>query len=236
MKNGFSIFNFGNLTEADKSSAVQKLIHTSTPSRDFFIFVTLSVTMAALGLLLDNPAIIIGSMLIAPILYPVMSLSLGFIMSDSKLINRSFSTLVKSSGLAVIASAIIAVFLSGGQDLLTDEVLSRTKPSLMYFGVALIAGYAGSLALIKKELSETLPGVAISVALIPPLATVGIGLAGWDWFIIKNALLLYMLNIAGIVFISMINFSFMNLYVKRKIAAKVIAEEDKVLEKENGKI
>ena len=83
---------FNNLTENDKSVAVEHLIKSSTPSQDFFLMIILSVLTATFGLLLNNVAVIIGSMLIAPMLYPFLSLSLGVTMSDAGLISRSFYT------------------------------------------------------------------------------------------------------------------------------------------------
>ena len=82
------------LSEADKSKAVEKLITDSTPDFDFFLLMTLSMLMATFGLLIDSAAVVIGSMLIAPLLSPILSFSLGIVMSDSKLISRSFYTIV----------------------------------------------------------------------------------------------------------------------------------------------
>ncbi len=99
----------------------------------------------------------------------------------------------------------------------------------------MIAGLAGSFALVKPQLSETLPGIAISVALIPPIAVVGIGLARFNWEIISGSLLLFLVNAIGVVFASMMTFSLMNFYVKRHEADKVVKKEDKKIEKEKEK-
>lgn len=227
-----SIFN--NLSEKNKSDAVENLIENSTPSKDFFLMVILSILMATFGLLLDSAAVIIGSMLIAPMLYPVLSLALGITISNPKLISRSFYTIIKSLAFGISGAALIALFFSGEDYGMTDEILARTEPSLAYAGIAVIAGLAASFAVVKPKISEVLPGIAISVALIPPLAVTGIGIASFDWEIISSSFILLVINIAGIVFSSMIVFSMMNLYLKRKVAQTTITKEEIHLKKENN--
>jgi len=216
---------FHTLSEKDKSDAIEWMIRGSTPRQDFFFMILLSILMATFGLLLNNVAVIIGSMLIAPILYPILGVSMGITMSDNSLISRSSWTLVKSSAVGIFASFVATLFFPG-RGMITAEILSRTQPSLPYAAIAVIAGLAASFALVKPHLNEMLPGVAISVALIPPLAVVGIGIAQLDWNIISGSLLLYVVNIAGVVFASMVTFSLMNFYVKRNVAQEVTAKED----------
>lgn len=227
---------FNNLTEKDKSDAVERLISGSTPSQDFFFMIILSILTATFGLLLNNPAIIIGSMLIAPMLYPILSLSLGIIMSDSKLISRAFYTLLKSFLFGIFAAFFATLLFASHFSEITPEVLSRTQATLPYVIVAIIAGLAGSFALVKPKLSETLPGIAISVALIPPIAVVGIGMAKFNWVIISGSLLLFIVNMIGVVFASMITFSMMNFYVKRGEAHMAAEKEDKKTEREVKKV
>lgn len=222
---------FNRLTEKDKSDAVKKLICDSTPDQDFFLMVILSVLMATFGLLIDSSAVIIGSMLIAPILSPILGLSLGVVIADYKLISRSFYTVLKSMAYGVIGAAVITWLFNSNYES-TAEIMSRTEPSMMYAAIAVIAGLAASFALVMPEISASLPGVAISVALIPPIAVTGIGVAKFDWHIISNSFLLFALNAAGIVFASMIIFSLMNLYVKRQVVAAEVKKNDDMTRKE----
>lgn len=234
---------FDNLTEKDKSRAIDNLISESTPRQDFFLLVVLSILMATFGLLLNSAAVIIGSMLIAPILYPILSLSLGIVIADIRLISRSFYTLVKSISFAVAAAALTTLFFRpdnfdlGGENanLFFSEILSRTEPTIIYGAIAIVAGLAASFALIKPHLSESLPGTAISVALIPPLGVTGIGIATLDWGLISNSFMLFIVNTIGIIFASLIVFSLMNLYIKRGDVQKAIKRESEVMEKEIAK-
>lgn len=213
------------VSEADKSSAVKTLIEASTPKFDFFFLIILSVLMATFGLLENSAAVVIGSMLIAPILFPILSLSLSIVMSDYKLIARSGGTLVKACIIG-LAAAFLATLFFGTGDVMTAEVLQRTEPSVISVAIAVIAGFAVAYTLARPELSETLPGIAVAVALIPPLSAIGIGLAKFDWDIVAGATLFLGVNILGIVFASMLVFSLMNLYVKRGVATKTAESAD----------
>ena len=176
---------FRAIDENQKASVVRKLIEYSTPDFDYFYLVALSVLMATFGLLLNSGSIVIGSMLIAPLMYPILGVSLGLVMSNYGVLGRSVSTLIRSLGGALALSAAGAFFMGSGEMYHTAEVMSRTEPSILHLLVAIVAGAAVAYILARPEWSDTLPGVAISVALIPPLATVGIGIAALDPYIIK---------------------------------------------------
>ena len=225
---------FDNIKHEEKTTAIETLIKYSTPFQSYFLMVMLSVLMATLGLLMNNTAVIIGSMLIAPVLYPLLGLAMGVVMADSKLIFRSLNTFFKSILLSVIAAAVVTLFVVPGATnfQLTSEILSRTTPTLPDATIAIIAGLAASFALVKPTMSETLPGVAISVALVPPLATIGIGISTLSWTVTSGAVILLLANSLGIVFASVIVFSIMNFYAKKSIAVKAVKKEDKALEKE----
>lgn len=220
------IGHFRSIDDSDKTKAVDLLVRESTGDFDFYFFVVMAVLMTALGLIANSPAVVIGSMLLAPILFPVLSVSLSLIMSDVDLIVRSVVTLIQSTliaiGVAALATLIFAPFPE-----LNTEIMQRTEPSLIYAAIAVVAGMSASYALARPDLSVTLPGIAISVALIPPLAAVGIGLASLSWTVLAGALTLYVVNVLGIIFSSMFIFSLMNLYTKRKIAVKTVADEEK---------
>lgn len=232
-----SIFSrFRSISDTDKSKAVEKLISDSTPDFDFFLFITLSILMATFGLLLNSSAIIIGSMLIAPILYPMLSLSLGIVMSDYKVIYRSLYTVTKSFGIGILAAFIATLFFVPLDMEPTTELLLRIEPSILYFMVALIAGIAVSFSIVKPKLSATLSGIAVSVAIIPPVAALGIGLAQFDWVIVSGSFVLLFINVIGIIFASTVSFSLMNLYVEKKVADVAVEREEERLKREKAKI
>lgn len=223
---------FQAMDENDKAMLVRKLMQSSTPDFDFFYLGGLAVFMATLGLLLDNAAIVIGSMLISPILYPILGISMGLVMSSAEVVGRSFITLAKALIIGLLVSTMAAVLFGESGSYITQEVAFRITPDLLHFFVAVVAGLGVSFALAKPEWSETLPGVAISVALIPPLATVGVGIAALNLAVISGSLLLLLVNLCGIILAALVSFSMMNLYQKKDIASSTIKREAERLEKQ----
>lgn len=213
------------ISDRDKASAIKNLIDESTPDFDFFFLIILAVLMATFGLLENSAAVVIGSMLIAPILFPVLSLGLSIVMSDMNLIGRATGTLMKALLLGIF-TAFTATLLFGHGGV-TDEIIFRTEPTLLSFAIAFVAGLAVSYTAARPNLSSTLVGIAVSVALIPPIAVIGVGLALVKVPIISGAVAFLLVNVIGIVFASMLIFSLMNLYVKRTVAEAAAANADK---------
>jgi uncharacterized hydrophobic protein (TIGR00271 family) len=224
---------FSDINEKNKTHAIDSLIKDSSPKPSFFFLIVMSVLMASFGLLIDNAAVIIGSMLIAPILSPILSIALGITLGDNKLITRSGKTIIKSLAYSIGLSAITTWLLWGvikGDELMNSynaEILSRTEPNIVYLFIAIIAGLATAYARVKPELNESLAGTAIAVALVPPIATIGIGVATLNLTIISGALSMFILNAIGIVVAAMVMFSLMNIYSKKKVVQKSIKEAEK---------
>jgi uncharacterized hydrophobic protein (TIGR00271 family) len=217
---------FNNITEAEKNDAIESIIENATPRLDFFLMLTLSISMAAFGMILGSTIIVVGSMLIAPILSPLLSLALGIILIDRKLMSRSFYTLIKSVFLAVIAGSAIG-FLFSTQNIegILPFIGHGTPFPLMYAIVAAIAGFAGAFAATKPHLNSSLPGVAIAVALVPPLAASGIAISLLDFDALGASLVLFLVNCMGVVFSCMIVFSLMQ-FASKKEGDKIIKEEN----------
>jgi uncharacterized hydrophobic protein (TIGR00271 family) len=223
---------FSSIAESEKTAAVERLIEGSTPSQDFFLMVILAVLMATLGLLLNSTSVIIGSMLIAPILHPILSFSLGITMVDIPLILLSLRTFLISVILAILFGIGATILFGYETVLLNSEIISRTHVNELHLAIAVIAGLAASFALVKEKLSETVPGIAISVALIPPLGVSAIGFATKDWETALGALANFGVNTIGIVVASIIIFTLMHFYSERNKADQTIKKEDIKLKRE----
>lgn len=182
----------------------------SSPGVDFFLLIVLSATIATLGLLTNSAAVIIGAMLVAPLMSPILALSLASISGEQRIFRSSTIALVQGAMLAIalawllteISNALPFILISE----LPSEVLSRTRPTPFDLLIALAGGAAASYALARKNLSAALPGVAIATALMPPLCTVGIGLATGSNDVALGALLLFMTNLAAIGFAGIVVF------------------------------
>ncbi len=138
---------------------------------NFLVLVMLSTVVAAIGLIENNVAIVIGAMVIAPLLGPNLALSLGTALGDFPLVSKSVKTLLAGILLAVLLSVGLGFFWPS--DLLSDELMSRTEVGLDAVVLALASGAAAALSL-TTGLSSVLVGVMVAVALLPPAATLGI--------------------------------------------------------------
>lgn len=158
--------------DSELNSAMQQ---ASLPCLDFYFMLALSVVIATFGLLSNSAPIIIGAMIIAPLMSPIMSLSFGIVVVEQQLIGRSIVTLF-TGVILVIAIAFLCTELLGLR-LAGSEVLGRSFPTLLDLGVAIAAAAAAAFAYTRRSIMNTIAGVAIAVALVPPLAVTGIGLA-----------------------------------------------------------
>ena len=202
-----------------KDSVVDGLIDASNPDIDFFVLVFLACAIATFGLITNSATVIIGAMMISPLMYPILSLSMASITGHSRLFKQSIIAILKGVGLAVALSSLIA-FLTyklplGALASVSNEVLLRTNPSLIDLLIALAGGAAAAYALAHPQLSAALPGVAISISLMPPLCTAGVGIALGQPSIIFGALLLYVTNLTAISFSAMLTFATMGFSPKR---------------------
>jgi uncharacterized hydrophobic protein (TIGR00271 family) len=230
------ITRFRAINDDDKAALVRRLMQYSTPDFDYFYLMGLSMAMATLGLLLDSTAIVIGSMLIAPLMYPILSTALGIVMMNPLVLGRSLYTLGQSLFVSVSIAMLTALFFAEDDATLSSEVLQRIDPSALHLLVALVAGAAVSYVLTQPEWSDTLPGVAIAVALIPPLGTTGVGLALGEVTIIMGAATILALNLLGIIGAAITLFFFMDIGQKQQIAVSTIRQETKKVAQERKKI
>lgn len=166
------------------------------PDVDFFVMMGLSATIATLGLMQGSTAVIIGSMLVAPLFSPVLALSLGIAQGDIRMIRVAIESTIKGVALA-IGMAFLVASLSPLK-VVTYEIELRTAPNLFDLAIAVAAGAAGAYAMARKDVSTSLPGVAIAAALVPPLGVVGYGLAVRDIQIAGGGWLLVFTNLIAI--------------------------------------
>jgi uncharacterized hydrophobic protein (TIGR00271 family) len=185
-----------------KSKVYAQIFNTAEiSSLSYWLEIVFSASIAALGLVLNSPAVIIGAMLISPLMGPIMAAGLALAAGDLYLAVKAIANLTASVSLAIAFSAFIVWLLPFHS--VTGEILARTNPTLLDLGVALLSGLAGSVAVCRfggGEAVTTLPGVAIAVALMPPLCTIGFGLgSGANTRIMGGAGLLFLTNLVAIV-------------------------------------
>lgn len=183
----------------------QKRVHdeqVANSQLDFtFVFVLiLAASIATLGLAANSEATIVGAMLISPLMKPIMALAYGISIGDWTLNLRSLRTLVAGILITLVTAAVVENLLSLYEP--TQMILARTSPSLIDLCVAIAAAGAGTLAVTRKSISDTLPGVAIAVSLVPPLCVTGIGLSVMSSTIALGSFTLFSVNLVAIVLVA----------------------------------
>ena len=192
----------------------------SVPSFSFHFMLGLSAIIATLGLLANSAAVIIGAMIVAPLMGPIVGMGYSTAMGNRRLLRRSSLTVLKGILLTIGVAWLVTSII--GLDSVDTEIMSRVKPTLIDFGIAMAAGAAGAFANTRRSISSAMPGVAIAVALVPPLSVVGIGLAQGEMEIALGALLLFLTNLICIVFFGSLVFLFQS-YGKLERAKKGLA-------------
>ncbi len=170
----------------------------------FRLLIWFSCAIATLGLIADSAAVVIGAMLVAPLLGPIMAFGQASLGSRRRALISSMFALAEGALTAIVLSwAISAVLSHISIDILSTipgEVSARTRPNPLDLGIALAGGTIGAYAVVRMRDSAALPGVAIATALMPPLCTIGIGLTLQDRGIWGGALLLFATNLLAIMF------------------------------------
>ena len=208
-------------SETEVMKVMQK---ASIPSVGFFFMLGLATAIASFGMLANSAPAIIGAMIIAPLMAPIMSLAFGLVHFDRGLISRSFLSV--ASGVLLVVVFAYATTRLFGLRIAGSEILSRTSPTLLDLGIAVAAGAAAAFSYTRQSITTSIAGVAIAVALVPPLTVSGIGLAlgrdasaeaglsmtelglysgGSD--IAKGAFVLFLTNLLGIVAIGIAVFA-----------------------------
>jgi uncharacterized hydrophobic protein (TIGR00271 family) len=192
----------------EKKAAVEKLIEESATTKEFYLLLLSSASIITFGLILDNPSILIGGMLLAPLFSPLLAIGLGVVLSNKNIIIRSFINFLGLTILIIITSFIIAfVFNFNIEEEPTPEILSRIIPRFEYLLVALIAGFMGTYFWVKPHLYNLVSGIIVAVALVPPISCLGIGLGSFNREIISDSLAFFIMNFVGILLGSIVVFS-----------------------------
>ena len=161
----------------------------------FMLLVFLSTIVAAIGLLEDNPAVIIGAMVIAPLLGPNLALALGTALGDTKLMWQAVKT--GTGGLVTALILSIAIGKLWPSEQFSNEILSRTDAGLDTIALAFASGAAAVISL-TTGLSSILVGVMVAVALLPPTAVIGMMIGQGEWQLAYGAALLLAINIVSV--------------------------------------
>ena len=158
----------------DHESVLKDRRDAAQPNLEFFVLLIISTVIATVGLIENSAATVIGAMIIAPLMDPIVSLAFGLSTHNIKLIRQSLILITLGASIVVFTSGLIYQLLD--INFIDSQILSRTSPNLIDLSVAIAAGIVGAFAQSRSRLASSMAGVAIAVALVPPLCVTGIGI------------------------------------------------------------
>ena len=183
-----------NLTNDVDIPAASENIRKNIPFRGPNVYILIvAIIIASVGLNVNSIPVIIGAMLISPLMGPITGLGLGLGTNDRELVLFSIKNLLVMVGISLLAATLYFILTPLEIDNPT-ELLARTRPTIYDVFIALFGGLAGVLETARKEKGTVLSGVAIATALMPPLCTVGYGIANLSWQYTVGALFLFSIN------------------------------------------
>lgn len=188
---------FSHASQEQYASLFKNLREESKLSQNFMVLLIFATMIATFGLFINSSSVIIGAMLLAPLMQPIVSLSMGVLRQDVALEVNAAKTIAIGVASVLATAAIIALFTP--IEKLTPEMAGRLSPTILDLFIAIVSGAAAAYAKSNEKILGSLAGVAIAVALVPPLAVAGIGLGWSDWSMFSTAFLLFVTNLVGIV-------------------------------------
>lgn len=198
---------------------LDNLVQESKVDSSYLILIVASCAIATFGLLTNSAAVIIGAMIVAPLMLPIRGLAFSVLEGNVRLFRTASHAVGLGSTIAVSLACIIG--LLSGISSYGSEILARSQPTLLDLGIAIVAGSISGYAKVQPKVENSLAGTAISVALMPPICVIGLGLAHGDWSLSLGAFLLYLTNLLGITLSCMISF-FLKGYTSVRKAPKAL--------------
>ncbi|MDD3602471.1 MAG: TIGR00341 family protein [Sulfurovum sp.] len=191
-------------SDEDIKEALMGIKESAKISSIFIALMILSTLLATVGIFQDSTPAVIGAMILAPLMAPIISLSMGIVRSNKTITQSATLTLALGILSALFFSFALTFFMP--LDIMTSQMSSRINPNLLDLFVAIFSGIAGAYASSKEEVAKSLAGVAIAIALVPPLAVTGIGIGWGELSMIYGSFLLFLTNLFGMILAASLTF------------------------------
>ena len=201
------------LADMEQDQIVWGAQDTAAPSLDYFVLIIIASMLASLGLLLDSGAVVIGAMLVAPLMGPIVSFGVGLCTARFRLLRQAAVTIALG-----IVTAFMVGFILGKLVPLsapTQEILGRGFPSILDAGVAVGAGFIAAYATARRGIPAALSGVAIAAALVPPVNAFGLNVAFGQTRLAMGAALLFFANMVCIALVAALVFFWLGMRPRR---------------------
>lgn len=208
-----------NSQKETKQQAIKELLSNASLSRDFYVLLIGAVLLAIGGIFADSIPVLIASMIVAPLAYPILALGLAIAVWDARLMLRTLLFLLFVCAVSLTLAILVTVLFSEVR--VKDVYITFTTNHYLAFAVATVAGGIAAYGTLRPKVAAAITGVAIAVSLMPPLVATGIGLASQDGNLTTNAFTIFGLNVLGILLASVLVFSSVKMrkvykYEKRK--------------------
>jgi uncharacterized hydrophobic protein (TIGR00271 family) len=165
----------------------------------YWLLLPLSAVIASAGVVSDSTATVIGAMIVAPLMTPILGIVLAVVLADGANLRRCLSLVIAGAAAVVTVGWLVGLFVPYPIVAATNsQVAARVTPRIVDLVAALATGAVGAVALARSDISDTLPGVAIAISLVPPLAVVGLTLESGAPRQSLAAFLLFTTNVAAI--------------------------------------
>ncbi|MDM7325562.1 MAG: DUF389 domain-containing protein [Thermosynechococcus sp. Uc] len=197
-------FRYHRRSPESLSQLIQILYAESQLNVPYIVLIISSCVIATFGLLANSAAVIIGAMVIAPLMLPIRGLALAALIGELKMFREAATALIVGTLMAIGISWMLGMIV--GLEAYGSEIMARSQPTLLDLGIAVAAGAVSAYAMAEPRVSNTLAGTAIAVALMPPVCTIGLGIAQWNTSLSGGATLLYLTNLLGITLACMLVF------------------------------
>ena len=184
------------LERDDRVALAERVSKSSAADADFVMMMALAAVLASLGLMQGSTAVVIGAMLVAPLMGPLLGAGLAVVQGNLKLFRNASIAIGLGVGIGLVVSLAVGALNPGYEPSL--EIEARGNPDLLDLGIALASGMVAAYAQGRTNVASTLAGVAIAAALVPPLAVVGLALTTGHPVIAGNASILLMTNLVAI--------------------------------------
>lgn len=173
----------------------------------FWLLLILSAVIATAGIVGDSTATVIGAMIVAPLGTPIQGIAAGIASGDTRQLGLSAALVVGAALAVILLAALLSVVLPELHAPADNaQVTARVSPTIVDLVAAAATGLAGAFAVARRDIGDILPGVAIAISLVPPLAVVGVTAVDGDWHGALGALLLFCTNVLAIVVVGAIVF------------------------------
>ena len=191
-----------------RAKLVDRLNSNSRFDFDFVALMSLATLIAALGLARNSGAVVIGAMLVAPLMTPLVAIGLALVQANEKLLKNAIKSVLLGFAVALMIGVVTGVFikLAAPNFPISQQMLARNAPNVLDLIVAMASGVAAAYAMGRPHLVSALPGVAIAAALVPPIATAGLSVPLGSWGLAGGASLLFFTNVIAIVLGTAITF------------------------------